>query len=430
MPLARVSPSLLSHNQGAGVKKKSLVSTIGLRGLLSSIISRNAYRGVATKNKKKLIFSKLFQSKANVFTAVTNDVSLYAWGLNNYGQFGNGMNADSNTPINIGVLNVVDLVCSTSHSLALMSNNKLYSWGFNQFGQLGNGTTNSSNNPVAVDMTGVLAGKTISQISVGIAHCLVLTSDNKLYSWGFNQFGQLGNGTNTDSNVPIAVDMTGVLSGKTIALISCGDVNCIVLTSDNKLYSWGNNAYGQLGDGTNTDSNIPVTVNMSGVLSGKTISIVNCGGTSCLVLTADNKLYSWGDNQYGQLGNGTNTDSNVPVAVNMTGVLSGKTITKISNGTINSLILTSDNKLYSWGDNQYGQLGNGTNIASNVPVTVDMTGVLLGKSVSQINCGANYSIVLTSDNKMYSWGGNSSGQLGDGTNTDKSIPVQVIEDAY
>ena len=159
--------------------------------------------------------------------------------MNQVGQYGNGTTAISNIPVNTGILNPIKLSGGGSSTVSLSSDNKLYSWGNNDQGQLGNGTNTSSTTPVAVDMTGVLLGKTISQISCGNLFTIVSTSDNKLYSWGDGGYSQLGNGSNDNKNIPVAVDMTGVLLGKTISQISCGDYFTLVSTSDNKLYSWG-----------------------------------------------------------------------------------------------------------------------------------------------------------------------------------------------
>ena len=195
---------------------------------------------------------------------------------------------------------------------------------------------------------------------------------------GDGGYGQLGNGGTSNSNVPVAVTMTGALSGKIISKISCGMGFSIVLTTDNKLYSWGTNGQGELGNGTNDPRDNPGAVDMSGVLLGKTISQISCAGSFSLVLTTDNKLYSWGANNTGeyntgQLGDGTFINKNVPVAVDMSGALLGKTITQISCYGYHSLVLTSEGDLYSWGYNEVGMLGDGTNLASNVPIAVKPT---------------------------------------------------------
>ena len=148
------------------------------------------------------------------------------------------------------------------------------------------------------------------------SYTIAAKSDGTVYTWGANYFGQLGNGnTGTSSNVPVAVNTSGVLNGKTITQVAAGRSCSIALASDGTVYTWGNNAFGQLGNGNYTDSNVPVAVNTSGVLSGKTITQVAAGYSHSIALASDGTVYTWGYNSDGQLGNGNNTHSNVPVAV-------------------------------------------------------------------------------------------------------------------
>ena len=256
------------------------------------------------------------------------------------------------------------------HSCAIVLNDKAYCWGSNNNGQLGNGSTTSSRVPVAVNMSGVLAGKTIKQISVGEYHTCAVASDDKAYCWGSNNNGQLGNGSTTSSRVPVAVNMSGVLAGKTIKQISVEfSTNCVV-ASDNKTYCWGGNSNGQLGNDSLTNSNIPVAVNTSGVLAGKTIKQISAGGDHSCVIASDDKLYCWGFNSNGELGNNSSVSSSVPVAVNTDGVLAGKVIKQMSAGFSNTCAVDSGYGIYCWGYNSNGQLGNNSTNNSRVPTYV------------------------------------------------------------
>jgi len=315
---------------------------------------------------------------------------------------------------------------SGSYTIAAKSDGTVYTWGANYFGQLGNGNTGTSSNvPVAVNTSGVLNGKTITQVAAGRSCSIALASDGTVYTWGNNAFGQLGNGNYTDSNVPVAVITSGVLNGKTITQVAAVGNHSIALASDGTVYTWGYNLYGQLGNGNNTNSNEPVAVVTSGVLSGKTITQVAGGEYHSIALASDGTVYTWGNNLDGQLGNGNNTDSNVPVAVNTSGVLNGKTITQVAAGNIHSIALASDGTVYTWGDGSNGRLGNGNNISSNVPVAVVTSGVLSGKTITQVAAGYSHSIALASDGTVYTWGYNSDGQLGNGNNTHSNVPVAV-----
>jgi alpha-tubulin suppressor-like RCC1 family protein len=347
---------------------------------------------------------------------------VYTWGWNTNGQLGNGTYTYSyDVPVTVttsGVLSgktITAVAGGEAHSIALTSDGTVYTWGHNFIGQLGNGNLTDSNVPVAV--TG-LSGKTITAVAGGGTHSIALASDGTVYTWGFNFYGQLGNGNNTNSNVAVAV--TG-LSGKTITAIAGGLNHSIALATDGTVYTWGDNFSGQLGNGTNNASNVPVAVTG---LSGKTITAVAGGGVHSIALAPDGTVYTWGENYFGQLGNGTNTYSNVPVAV--TG-LSGKTITAIAGGGLHSIALASDGKVYTWGYNVFGQLGNGTNTDSNVPVAV--TG-LSGETITAIASGKDHSFALASDGTVYTWGDNYYGQLGNGTNTDSNVPVVVDQSIF
>jgi alpha-tubulin suppressor-like RCC1 family protein len=195
-----------------------------------------------------------------------------------------------------------------------------------------------------------------SNIAAGNEHGCALTSDGKVYCWGYNGYGGLGNGNNTNSNIPVAVSTSGVLSGKTVKAISNGGSYTCVIASDNQIYCWGlNSGYGsgELGNNSTTDSYIPVAVNISGVLSGKTIKSISVETNSC-VIASDNQAYCWGANvNGGQLGNNSIYDTPTPVAVNTSGVLNGLTMKYISVGSgTNVCAIASDNQVYCWGQQQ------------------------------------------------------------------------------
>ena len=173
--------------------------------------------------------------------------------------------------------------------------------------------------PVAVDTTGVLAGKTVVSIASGGHHCLALCSDGTVVAWGDDIFGQLGNNSTTNSAVPVAVDTSGVLAGKTVVAIAAGSQHSMALCSDGTIAVWGHNPYGQFGNGTTVDSLVPVAVDRTGVLAGKTVIALAGGADHTVALCSDGSAATWGLNTDGQLGSGyTVTQSTVPVAVGST----------------------------------------------------------------------------------------------------------------
>ena len=146
--------------------------------------------------------------------------------------------------------------------------------------------------------------------------------------------------------------------------------NTCAVASDNKAYCWGNNIYGALGNNSTTNFSIPVAVNTEGVLAGKIIKSISDSNIHTCAIASDDKAYCWGAGSSGQLGNGTTSMTKVPVAVNTTGVLAGKTIKQISAGSSHTCAIASDDKAYCWGDGYPGQLGNGSTVNSSVPVHV------------------------------------------------------------
>ncbi|MFZ2278444.1 MAG: hypothetical protein WAW39_11615 [Prosthecobacter sp.] len=237
----------------------------------------------------------------------------------------------------------------------------------------------------------------------GTGNDLVLVwASNRPLAWGADAYGQLGNSVTTTSPSPVAVNTAGVLAGKTVTAVANGPNLTLALCSDGTLAAWGNNVYGQLGNGTFATSNLPVAVTTSGTpLAGKTVTAVSVGGTHCLAVCSDGTVAAWGYNNYGQLGNNSTTQSTVPTAVVTAGTpLAGKTVIAVSAGDSHSLALCSDGTMAVWGQNLFGQLGNNSTTTSTVPTAVTTSGVLSGKTVISVSAGNTYSLALCSDGKV------------------------------
>ena len=364
--------------------------------------------------------------------ALSADSIIYTWGRNEYGQLGNGT-ITANSPVPVAVKTagtpmegktIVQISAKVWYALALASDGTVYSWGFNSWGQLGNGTSGTANNasaPVAVKTAGTpMEGKTIVQVAAGATHSLALATDGTIYAWGKNEYGQLGNDSTTNSPVPVAVKTAGTpMDGKTIIQIHAGYEHSLALASDGTVYAWGRNNSGQLGKNDATDTHIPAAVQTLGTpMAGKVIVQLAAGNSQSMALASDGTVYTWGWNQYGQLGNGTTTNSRIPIAIVTTGTpLAGKIISRIAAGNAHALAMTDDGTVYTWGWNQYGQLGNNSTINSSLPVIVKTTGTpLAGKMITQIASGGSpNSLVLANDGTMYTWGWGQHGQLGNGT---------------
>jgi len=373
--------------------------------------------------------------------ALDSNGQLWAWGYNWLGQFGNGTTTSSSIPVAIDMSetfadrNIVQIVASCNeHSLALDSEGQIWAWGWGSEGQLGNGTNTSSNVPVAVDMTGALAGRTIIQVAAGWGHSLALDSEGQVFAWGSNWYGQLGDGTNTSSNVPVTVDVSGMFAGRDIIQIATASAHSLALDNDGSIFTWGRGIEGQLGNNTNTGSNVPVAVDMTGVLAGSDIVQVEGGGSFSFALDSAGRVFSWGWGLNGELGNGASVNVNIPTAVDISGVLAGRTIVRVASGRQHALAIDSEGQIFTWGLNSSGQLGNGTiGGIYNTPVVVDMTGVLASSDVVQIagafGSGLGRSVALDSEGNVFAWGSNWNGQLGNGTsgwNAYSAVPVFIM----
>ncbi|MCB1208644.1 MAG: choice-of-anchor D domain-containing protein, partial [Verrucomicrobiales bacterium] len=375
---------------------------------------------------------------ANYYGGTGNDLVLawkntraMAWGYNFFGQIGDSSTTNRLAPAAVltsGVLagkTVVDVAVGGYHCVALCSDGTLAAWGYNNVGQLGTSSTTNSSVPVAVDTSGVLSGKKVVRVAAGLYHSLAVCSDGTLTAWGYNSDGQLGIGSTTQSTVPVAVDTSGVLAGKTVVSAAAGNYHSVALCSDGTLAAWGANNYGHLGNGTTTQSTVPAAVDTSGVLAGKTVVAIAAGERYCAVVCSDGTAAGWGDNTSGQLGNNLINYSVVPLAVDTSGLLAGKAVVSIAAGTSHSVALCSDGTVAAWGNNSNGQLGNNSTTQSKFPVAVNTSGVLAGKTVVAVAAGGTHSMAVCSDGTMASWGYNGYGQLGNNSTTQSLVPVAV-----
>ena len=234
-----------------------------------------------------------------------NDKSVWAWGANNYGQLGTGVYTPSSVPLQIpGFDNVIAIAAGDDHSLALKSDGTVWSWGLNDQGELGTGSTNPSTSATPVQVTSLT--DVVAVAGGGYKFSLALKSDGTVWAWGYNQWGQLGNGTYAQSSVPVQVsNLSGIIS----IAVHGGQGHAAALRNDGTVWTWGYNLFGQLGNGDYLNSNVPVQV------SGLTdVVAISCGHGYSLARKSDGTVWGWGDNQHGQLGLGTFSGTyNTPV---------------------------------------------------------------------------------------------------------------------
>jgi alpha-tubulin suppressor-like RCC1 family protein len=326
-----------------------------------------------------------------------------AWGANNSGQLGDGTTSGSDVPVAVSGLSRVAAVSGGGfHSLALLDDGTVMAWGAGTSGQLGDGATKSSASPVAVSGLRGAVG-----VSAGAHHSLALLGDGTVMAWGANGKGQLGDGSVEASDLPVAV------SGLShVIAVSAGANHSLALLEDGAVMAWGANGKGQLGDASTEDSEVPVPV--SGL---STVMAISAGADHSLALLRGRAVMAWGANGSGQLGNGTETDTDVPVAVSGLGG-----IVAVSAGETFSLARVKDGTVKAWGGNAYGQLGDGTSAGPEtcgtlpaLPCSKIPTAVGGLSRVAAVSAGQLHSLALLSNGRVMAWGENNAGQLGDGT---------------
>ena len=331
----------------------------------------------------------------------------WAWGWNLLGQLGDGTTTDKNSPVSVvgGFTDWVQISARSGHTAAVRANGTVWAWGAGRFGRLGDGTTTDKNSPVSV-----VGGFTDwVQVSAGNAHTAAVRANGTVWAWGVNWNGRLGDGTTTDKNSPVSV-----VGGFTDWVqISAGADHNAAVRANGTVWAWGNNFAGQLGDGTTTDKNSPVSV-----VGGFTDWVQISGGDShTAAVRANGTVWAWGSNFAGQLGDNTATGRSSPVSV-VGGFTDWVTV---NAGGAHTAAVRANGTAWAWGYNSRGGLGDGTETFRTSPVSV-VGGFTDWVTVS---AGFNHTAAVRANGTAWAWGGNLNGRLGDGTETSRSSPVSV-----
>jgi alpha-tubulin suppressor-like RCC1 family protein len=342
---------------------------------------------------------------------VTTDNLAYCWGYNGSGALGDGTTTDRLIPVAVaGTLRFRQVDAGTFHTCAVTTDDRAYCWGSNRFGALGDGTTDTRLQPVAV-----VGGHQFRQVDAGQYHTCGRTTDNRVYCWGNSGSGQLGNGTNTG---PETCDFNAcstrpvpVVGALAFRQISAGGNHTCGVTTEDRAYCWGDNAYGQIGD----SSTAVRRLKPSPVAGARQFRQVDAGlYHSCAVNTGD-RAFCWGNGRSGQIGDGKPYLRFWPRRV-----AGGLYFARVSTEGFHTCGETTQNRAYCWGDNAYGQLGDGTTTRRLTPVAVAG-----GLFFSQVSAGYGWTCGRTPATVAYCWGYNAEGELGDGTTTRRLRPVPV-----
>ncbi|XP_052754599.1 probable E3 ubiquitin-protein ligase HERC2 isoform X2 [Galleria mellonella] len=333
--------------------------------------------------------------------------AVYGWGHNHRGQLGGVEGAKVRTPMPchaLAALNPVQLVGGEQTLFAVTPDGKVYATGYGAGGRLGIGGIDSVSQPT---LLASIQHVFITKVACnsGGKHCLALSSDGDVYSWGEGEDGKLGHGNRVSYDRPKLIT---ALSGLEVVAIACGGAHSACLTARGRIYTWGKGRYGRLGHGDSEDQLVPKLVE---ALALYRVIDVACGSgdAQTLCITDDDNVWSWGDGDYGKLGRGGSEGCKVPMRIDC---LKGLRVIKVECGSQFSVALCQCGSVYTWGKGDYHRLGHGSYEHVRRPMRV--TG-MQGKMIVSIATGSLHCVACTDNGEVYTWGDNDEGQLGDGT---------------
>jgi alpha-tubulin suppressor-like RCC1 family protein len=375
--------------------------------------------------------------------ALKNDGRVFTWGFGTSGQLGSNSSINRSNPIQVigsvrfknvstgGTNNTHGGAIGNSFTTALVDLSDVYQEKYYfsgttggilrlagggqsflnsglTYGQLGDNTTVRRSSPVQT----VAGGSIWKQVSSGYYFTAGIKTDGTLWTWGRNDFGQLGDNTLVDKSSPIQT----ITAGTTWTAVSCGWEFTAALKSDGTLWTWGRNyPRGMLGDNTTVNKSSPVQT----VAGGTNWLSVSAGRFNCAAIKADGTLWLWGQGNYGLNGDGTRSDRSSPVQT----ITGGTNWAQVSTGSqFQTAAIKTDGTLWTWGNNNSGGLGDNTTVSKSSPVQT----IAGGTNWSQVSVGSSFCGAVKTDGTIWTWGQNTSGQLGYNTAVDKSSPAQTI----
>jgi alpha-tubulin suppressor-like RCC1 family protein len=363
-----------------------------------------------------------------------SDGTVWTWGANFDGKLGIG----STNPVlmavpvevhgagNVSFLNsVTNIMGCEEHNVAVKSDGTVWSWGWNAFGQLGDGTTNDSYTPVQTGLGSVPPLTSVTKLGGRPYFTLAVKSDGTIWAWGMNQYGQMGNGSVNPFSGPqvtVPVQVNNSSPGGAInnpLQVTCGYQFGAALATNGTVWTWGSGSHGELGNGTTGSSHTPAQV--PGLTN---VTAISAGWFHILALKSDGTVWAWGNNSNGELGDGTTANrSNAVQVLNLTNIV------VVSGGDSHSSALAADSTVWKWGLNDVGELGNGTTNAVANPVPVKLLLDTFSNAFSNIvmlSARDYHNIAVKADGSVWMWGANDQGQCGNGATNSTWSPAPVI----
>jgi len=412
------------------------------------------------KNVTKCFATKRFATNGSTSYAIDRAGHVWAWGVGRDGVLGNGSTANSSTPVQVqfpSTLGAASIVSVSSNSggydgagypntytaYALDSAGHVWAWGVGDDGVLGNGSTANSSTPVQVQFPSSLGKASIVSVSSGGHNgspAYALDSAGHVWAWGFGGDGGLGNGSTASSSTPVRVQFPSTLGAASIVSVSSGGNTAYALDSAGHVWAWGYGGDGGLGNGSTASSSTPVRVQFPSTLGAASIVNVSVssgssseGFSHAYAIDSVGHLWAWGDNQVGELGDGSTMHHSTPVRVQFPSTLRAASIISVSSGGYTAYALDSAGHVWAWGLDRDGVLGNGPmadmgngSIAhSSTPVRVRFPSALGTASIVGVSSGGNTAYVIDSAGHVWAWGNGRDGVLGNGSTANSSTPVQV-----
>ncbi len=322
------------------------------------------------------------------------------------------------------------------YKAVLSSSGRVFTWGENKYGELGDGSTYNSDSPKDItDEFGLAVNETIISLAVGYKHTVALSSLGRVFTWGFNSSGQLGDKTLISKSTPIDITESLKLGlDEHVTSIYAISGRCFAITSLGRLLGWGNNETGELGDNTYFVRQAPIDITpFFNLNNGENIIQVVPGFYHTLAVSSEGRIFTWGKNFQGQLGDGTTVRKLTPTDITAKfDFAEGESIADIiiEKGIYaSSFLLTSAGRLFTWGYNFHGQLGIDSKI--NNPEPTDITGsfAISGEEIIiRIEANNMHAFAISSENRIWAWGYNSTGQIGNRTRADALEPIEITDE--